>query len=84
MKDSKSTLSDGSFNPSSERQKDVSRKIVDAVSERQKINQKIMSVELEINLLRTQKWNMQGTEYQKKMNELTSERNKLKSTPYIK
>ncbi|EBQ8600549.1 hypothetical protein I6P91_004922 [Salmonella enterica] len=58
--------------------KSVSEKIIDSVAEKQKINQQIMQIELKINLLRTRKGNMQESEYQKQMSELTSQRAKLK------
>lgn len=58
--------------------KSVSERITDSVAEKQKINQQIMQIELKLSLLRTRKGNMQESEYQKQMSELTSQRAKLK------
>lgn len=58
--------------------KSVSERIIDSVAEKQKINQQIMQIELKLSLLRTRKGNMQESEYQKQMSELTSQRAKLK------
>lgn len=65
-------------NTDSNSRKSVSERMIDSVAEKQKINQKIMQIELKINLLRTRKGNMQESEYQKQMSELTSQRAKLK------
>ncbi|UCA27542.1 hypothetical protein [Citrobacter werkmanii] len=58
--------------------KSVSERITDSVAEKQKINQQIMQIELKLSLLRARKGNMQESEYQRQMSELTSQRAKLK------
>lgn len=58
--------------------KSVSERITDSIAEKQKINQQIMQIELKLSLLRARKGNMQESEYQRQMSELTSQRAKLK------
>ena len=65
------------------KEKSRSEKIVDFVTERQKINQQIFSLELEVGLLRTKRGGMAEMEYQTKMRELTDKLLELKSAPYI-
>ncbi|EAA6925098.1 TPA: hypothetical protein H2X76_002887 [Salmonella enterica] len=58
--------------------KSVSEKIIDSVAEKQKINQQIMTIDLEIGLLRTKKGSMTAQDYESKMRELTNKRLALK------
>lgn len=71
-------------NSSYEREKSSSEKIVDSVTERQKINQQISSLELELGLLRAKKGSIAEPEYQTKMRELTGKLSALKKAPFIK
>lgn len=58
--------------------KSVSEKIIESIAEKQKINQEIMKIDLEIGLLRTKKGNMTAQDYDSKMRELTNKRSALK------
>ncbi|MGP8550711.1 MULTISPECIES: hypothetical protein [Enterobacteriaceae] len=58
--------------------KSVSEKIINSVAEKQKINQQIMTIDLEIGLLRTKKGSMTAQDYESKMRELTNKRLALK------
>lgn len=58
--------------------KSVSEKIIDSVAEKQKINQQIMTIDLEIGLLRTKKGSMTAQDYESKMREMTNKRLALK------
>ncbi|MCT6955279.1 hypothetical protein [Salmonella enterica] len=58
--------------------KSVSEKITDSVAEKQKLNQRIMRIDLEIGLLRTKKGSMTAQDYESKMRELTNKRSALK------
>lgn len=61
----------------------TSEKINSHVLKRQKINQDILRLELEINLLRTRQNNMDAQDYQKKMSQLYEKMIKLKNQPYL-
>ncbi|HFG6810796.1 TPA: hypothetical protein ACJG0N_000319 [Salmonella enterica subsp. enterica serovar Mississippi] len=65
-------------NTDSNSRKSVSEKIIDSVAEKQKINQQIMAIDLEIGLLRTKKGSMTAQDYEIKMRELTNKRSALK------
>lgn len=58
--------------------KSVSKKIINSVAQKQKINQQIMVIDLEIGLLRTKKGSMTAQDYESKMRELTNKRSALK------
>ncbi|ENY4510251.1 hypothetical protein ACFXEO_003920 [Salmonella enterica] len=58
--------------------KSASEKIIDSVAEKQKLNQQIMTIDLEIGLLRTKKGSMTAQDYERKMRELTNKRSALK------
>lgn len=65
-----------------QKEKTTSEKISEHIQKRQKINQEVLSLELEINLLRTRKNNMDEQDYQKKMRELSDKLRNLKYQPY--
>lgn len=58
--------------------KSVSEKIIDSVVEKQKINEQIMTIDIEIGLLRTKKGSMTAQDYESKMRDLTIKRSALK------
>ncbi|HHR9168643.1 TPA: hypothetical protein ACTADU_002715 [Salmonella enterica subsp. enterica serovar Warragul] len=65
-----------------QKEKSISEKIDEHIQKRQEINHEILSIELEINLLRTRKNNMTTQDYQSKMLELSNKLKKLKVQPY--
>ncbi|SUI39618.1 possible exported protein [Salmonella enterica subsp. enterica] len=60
----------------------TSEKINSHILKRQKINQNILRLELEINLLRTRQNNMKAQDYQEKMSQLYEKLRRLKNQPY--